>query len=239
MTQSIPHLRRKIANISIGSETSWYHAGQARLWHSLIEVGEPDKDIAKHAMGYPINDHTVYHEKVAWIKTVAMYADMILWLDCSITAVRPLEEIWRYIESNGVYLYQSGANCAETCNDHCLASYGISRDEAAGIPECASNVVGINLTHPTGRTFFNLWMASLENGANIGVKWPTEEQRLAESNDPRFKYHRQDQSSASLAAHLSGVKLEPEGHFVVRHENLEYHKDKESIIFVLRGGVGE
>jgi hypothetical protein len=229
-----------IINISVGTIGSWYHRGQEALRDSLGHVGGPGMMFFCSMVLDPGHelDRSVYDEKVLAIKEAATQADMILWLDCSITAVRQLNDIWKYIEENGVYLYQSGANCAQTCNDHCIESYGITRDEAEKIPECASNVVGINLNHPIGKKFFDLWMESLENGANIGYKWPNEHERISESTDYRFKYHRQDQSSASLAAHLAGVKLEPEGHFVVRHENLDYHKN-DSIIFVLKGGVGE
>lgn len=231
-------LKRKIINLAIGSQSSWYHKGQSALRSSLLSVGEQSTAFCSRGI-IGEEDRNPYVAKVSYIEEMSIRYDTILWLDCSITAIRPLDDIWNYIESKGVYLYQSGANCSETCNDNCLAAYGITRDEAEHIPECASNVVGINLAHPAGRRFFFYWTQSLKNGANLGVKWPTEEQRLEESKDPRFKYHRQDQSSASLAAHLAGVKLEPEGHFVVRHENLEYHKGKDSIIFVLKGGVGE
>lgn len=230
-------MKKAILNYAVGSTSSWYFRGQDVLRRSLKEFSE-DKLLVSGSLINPEEQTSPYQEKVSWIKEQGVIFDMLLWLDCSITAVRSLQPIWDHIESNGVYLYQSGANCAQTCNDNCLKRYGITRDEAELIPECASNVVGINLNHPAGKLFFDLWVNSLESGANFGVKWPSETERLLESQDPRFKYHRQDQSSASLAAHLASVKLDREGHFVVRAENLEHH-DNDSIIFVLRGGVGE
>lgn len=229
-------MTKAIVNIAIGSQTSWYFKGQDRLTESLDDVGYHGP-VYSNRYRFPIL-RSVYEDKIFAIKNVAK-TDLLLWLDCSITAVRPLQPIWDYIAQHGVYLYQSGANCAETCNDLCLDHYGISRDAAASIPECASNVVGINLKHPIGKKFFDLWVGSLQSAANFGVKWPTDEERLFESKDDRFKYHRQDQSTASLSAHLCGIKLEKEGHFVVRAENKEYYKNSDSVIFELRGGVGE
>ena len=226
---------RAIVNLSIGTPESWYHKGRLALLESLYNVGE--KTHTFFANYERPERKSVYEDKVAHIKHAGMYFKQILWLDCSITAIKPLDKIWKYIEKNGVYLYQSGANCAETCNDHCLRSYGITRDQAALIPECASNVVGINLEHEVGKKFFDLWIGSLETGAMVGEKWPSLTQRLGESLDKRFKYHRQDQSTASLSAWLAGAKLEREGHFVVRAENLSI-KSKDTCL-VLKGGVGE
>lgn len=226
---------RAIVNLSIGSPESWYHKGRLALFQSLLNV---DEKATRFFANYEKPERrSVYEDKIAHIKHAACYYKQILWLDCSITVVKPLDKVWKYIEKNGVYLYQSGANCGETCNDRCLKHYGLTRDQAMLIPECASNVVGINLEHETGKKFFDLWIGSLESDANQGHKWPTEIERFGESLDRRFKYHRQDQSTASLSAHLAGVKLEKEGHFVVRHENLSI-KSKDTCL-VLKGGVGE
>lgn len=226
---------RVIVTLAVGSETSWYFAGQKKLIESLNANGETEIFLAAYEK---ITFGSAYDDKVAHIKHAGQYFTKLLWLDCSITAIKSLKEIWEYIEKEGVFLYQSGGNCAETCNDHCLKMYNITRDEAERVNECASNVVGIDLSHPKGRKFFDLWVSSLTNGSNVGCKWPSLTERLGESLDPRFKYHRQDQSTASLAAYRADVKLEPEGKFVVRKENLEYHKN-DSIVFVLSGGVGE
>lgn len=226
---------RCIVNLAVCSETSWYKAGQKRLVESLYEVGETEMFLATYEN---VTWKSAYEDKIAHIAHAAKYYRRLLWLDCSITAIKPLTEIWDYIEKNGYYLYGSGANCGETCNDISLKSYGLTRNEAALFPECASNVVGINLDHPDGKKFFDLWAGSLETGANLGHKWPTLTQRLGESLDARFKYHRQDQSTASLSAGKLGLKLEAEGHFVVRKENHEFLKN-DLIIFVLKGGIGE
>lgn len=233
-------MKKVILNLSVGGDNSWYHRGQNALLESLYE----QESSASIVLGRRDTTklRSVYEDKLDFIRLHGKDADMFLWLDCSITAVRPLDDMWDYIEEHGVYLYQSGANCAQTCNDHCLNSYGLSRDEAEGVHECASNVVGVNMNHHQGRAFFESWTRSLDTGANIGTKWPTAGQRCEESQDPRFLYHRQDQSTASLAAHQAKVKLEPEGHFVSRAENRSYFKDispEDNIIFVLKGGVGE
>lgn len=227
--------KRCIINTAICSNTSWYLNGQKRLSDSLLQVKEEAEQMFS-SYESPLK-RSVYEDKVFSIQKAGMSGyRQLLWLDCSITAIKKLDEIWKYIEKNGYYLYASGGNCAETCNDNSLIEYGITRDQAEKIHECASNVVGINLDHPNGQAFFDLWTGSLKNSSNIGNKWPKNEtERQRESMDKRFKYHRQDQSTASLSAGLLNLKIESEGHFVVRHENIEARKTKQTV-FVLKGG---
>lgn len=227
--------KRCIVNAAICNEGSWYKKGQMRLSSSLDAVGEKAIKLFIHHEKPMLR--SPYEDKVWAIKTAGSATPYrhLLWLDCSITAIRPLDEIWAHIEKHGYYLYQSGGNCAQTCNDNALETYGFTRDEAEKITEVASNVVGINLDHPVGMQFFNDWTGSLMGNANIGIKWPkNEKEKNSESLDPRFKYHRQDQSTASLSAGRQNLKLEKEGHFVLRHENISRLSD--SVIFILKGG---
>lgn len=220
-----------IVNAAICSEHSWYNRGQDRLKKSLSDVGSRSDMMFLNYEEVLL--HSVYEDKIFAIKQAASIGyEKILWLDCSITAIKPLDEIWDHINRFGYYLYQSGSNCAVTCNDHSLNCYGVTRDRAELFYECATNVVGINLKSNVGKAFYDLWVKSLDDGSNIGLKWPTEIQRKQESKDPRFKYHRQDQSTASLAAGLLGLEIDS-GKFVSRYEA---NNIQDSTIFVLRGG---
>lgn len=223
---------KAIVNIAVCGKTSWYINGQKRLMDSIKKLGE-DADLI-FTQYENIRLKSAYEDKVLAIKeAVEMGYKKILWLDCSITAIKSLHPIWDRIEKDGYYLYESGSNCAVTCNDKCLNNYGVTRDEAEMIYECASNVVGINLENETGISFYKLWISSLLNESNLGEKWPDENQRLAESTDSRFKYHRNDQSCASLSAGLLGLTLDKEGYFVRRFEN---KNESETNILILKGG---
>lgn len=223
---------KAIINAAICSEHSWYIKGQQKLRESLLSVGEDAELLFTQYEELIL--HSVYEDKILAIKNAKDKGfTKLLWLDCSITAIKSLQPIWDTIEKKGYYLYESGSNCAITCNDNSLMQYGVSRTKAADYYECASNVVGINLEHPKGKAFFDLWISSLRNGANLGLKWPTEIQRLQESQAEIFKYHRQDQSTASLSAGILGLELQKEGIFVSRYEN---QNKKESTILILKGG---
>jgi len=230
--------KRIIVNVAIGDADSWYHRGQARLFQSIKDHTPNFGYVAANLISKktPLEAAFPYEEKIAAVKYAAENGyTKILWLDCSIMAIRPLNDIWNYIEKNGYYLYKSGENACQTANDNALNFYGISRDTAELYDECASNVVGLNLDTEVGFNLYNLWISSLNGTANRGVKFPTGTQRLLESEDPRFKYARQDQSTLSLsAAKLGGLKMEDHNHFVYRDE--AGNVPSETAIFKLKGG---
>lgn len=222
-----------IVNISVGSEHSWYHRGQERLVQSLVDLaGDTKFDILTDCYEEPKTGY-VYEDKIMAVYNAAKKGyKKILWLDCSITAVKSIEPIWEWLNDKGYYLYQSGANCAETCNDASISFYGLNRDKAEEIHECASNVVGFNLETMQGYMLLELWTRSLNSKINRGCKWCGKKERRNESLDPRFKYHRQDQSTLSLSAGTLNLKLESEHHFVSRAEN----GVSDTALFKLAGG---
>jgi hypothetical protein len=225
---------RVIVNIAVAPLESWYHRGQVRLLQSLT-THRNDSHLLFKAYEHPIFT-TPYADKIWSIYEAYLHGfKHILYLDCSITAVKNTEAIWNYIEEHGYYLYASGANCAQTCNDKSLAAYNLTRDQAEHLPECASNVFGVNVDSEFGESLITSITDSLSNGAIYGEKWPSNEQRLKESTDPRYLYHRQDQSVISLVAGIIGLPMEQEGHFVSRAENADQTMNN-NVIFSLKGG---
>jgi hypothetical protein len=228
---------RVIVNVAVSDYDSWYRKGQERLLNSL------QKHNNKSNYDFSIMRDSIYGNPYA-DKIMSIYNaykrgyKYILYLDCSITAIKNTEPIWNYIEEKGCYLYKSQEeeNCAVTCNDHSLFCYGVTRDSAENMLECSSSVFGISLETDFGQQFIEDIARSVSNGAVNGIKWPTEEQRLMESADQRFKYHRQDQSVISLVAGKLNLPMEQEGHFVSRWENAEITMN-ENIIFTLKGGI--
>jgi hypothetical protein len=228
---------RVIVNVAVSDYYSWYRAGQQRLLNSLKQNNNNSNyefSLSHDSLyGNPYSDKimSIYYAYKRGYK-------YILYLDCSIRAIKNTEPIWNYIQEKGYYLYKSQEeeNCAVTSNDHCLSCYGVTRDSAENILECSSSVFGISLETDFGQQFIEDIAKSVSNGAVNGIKWPTEEQRLIESADPRFKHHRQDQSVISLVAGKLNLPMEQEGHFVSRWENAKITMN-ENIIFTLKGGI--
>jgi len=133
------------------------------------------------------------------------------------------------VSNQGYFFWGSGENCAQTVSDDCLKLFGLTRDEAELIPECASSVFGINLNTYIGREFAERFIKYTKQGAADGSR-----QHDNQSQDPRFKYHRQDQSVASLVMNELGMKLETT-RYVGYKAYLIHYDDTENICLLNEG----
>lgn len=229
-------IKRCIVNIAVGDPHSWYPHGSNALRKSLLDNGV-ECDLLFTKRQYP-QYCSPYMDKVKSILDAHEQGyNQILYLDCSIKAIRSLDDIWNWIDTEGHYLYESGYNCAQTSNDQCLENFGITRDTAETFKEAATNVIGINTLELSGQQLINeLDMQHITNSIQ-GRKWPNEEQRLIESIDPRFLFHRQDQTVISIIAGKYKMKLDKVNHFVMRDEYDNQIND--TTIFKLKGGIYE
>ena len=189
-----------VINASLGQG---YERGQDRLKASL------EKHYPCHFIGFkewPPWEHSKASPYV--VKAAAIQAAIdqghkqILWLDASVIVTGSLQPIFDHIREHGVYLPSSGWNCAQSCNDRILNYYGITRDRAELIAEGSSGCMGMDLDHPTGKQFALWFIQAAKDGVFEGSR-----EHDGQSQDPRFKFHRQDQSAASLIAHKLGITL--------------------------------
>lgn len=128
---------------------------------------------------------------------------IVVWLDASFWCVKNPHELFDIVVDKGVFAFRSGYNCANTCPDNLLAAVGISRDEAEGIPETATGIVGINIDNPDGNAVFNAWKEYCE----AGLFQNSRTHNPMESADPRYLHGRQDQSAFSMALHKNNVNF--------------------------------
>jgi hypothetical protein len=122
----------------------------------------------------------------------------ILWLDAPIVAVRDISPVFDLIKKHGYLTMQNGVwNCAQTVSDACLSYFNVSRDEAEKISECQSGIMGFDLNNPKGKALLEKFIQAHKDGAGNGSRFHDNQ-----SSDPRFKFHRQDQSVLSLSSHV-------------------------------------
>ncbi len=197
-------MSRCIINVALGDG---YERGQSRLLTSLgtsntmTWKGWPRWDAAKS---------TPYVAKAAALEcAIGAGHSSILWLDASAIAAGPLDPIFARADADGLYLPTSGYNCAQTCNDRILDYFGIDRDTAEGIPDAATGCFGVNIQHAIGVKFAHLFIKAARDGMFEGSRL-----HGGQSKDPRFLFHRQDQSAAGLIAHILGVNTDPMGTLV-------------------------
>ena len=143
----------------------------------------------------------------AFLNAAAANYDNILWLDCSICVLQPLDSLFAAVVRNGHVLFHNYHSVGEYCKDDALAPLGITRDESFKMPSCNAAALGLNLNDGRSRTFLNRWAELAIDGITFpgpkhsGVNgWP----RTA-SLDPRVKGHRYDQTAASVIALKLGM----------------------------------
>ena len=152
----------------------------------------------------------------------------ILWLDCSVWAVRPVDEIFEVIKNEGGYFWPSGYNMAQCSTDSDLHFAGWTRNDAEKLAELSSSMFGLNTKNFRSEIFFN-WFYEAKHYGVFG----TPRQHNNGSQDPRYLHGRQDQTAATIAFYKAGFdKIYPPKVYSM------YDVDGEapdSVIFRMRG----
>lgn len=195
-------------NVGIGL---WYSSGSDRLQASLIQHGFKGDQLVwkdKWPDAVPgLNQGHIYNVKVdAFQHALNAGYTTIIWGDSSIFATRPLDRFLATVNEKGYWIGQSGHNCAQTASDAQLQYFGVSRDWAESVPDCATGIFGVNMDFEQPRRFIRTWIQAAKDGAFAGSR-----HHDGQSKDPRFKYARQDQSAMSLVLGKEGVVLDSFG----------------------------
>lgn len=182
--------------INIG--TDGYATISNRLNTSLNNVGYSGGRLinsGKLPEGSPSHQKNPYAFKIyAFEQALKLGYKQILWVDSSLYPIRPLDEIQKYINDNGWFMFRTGYNLAQSVSDRALEYAGVTRDEAEYITEYASGCVGLNFELREVRWLFDSWKMYMLDGQFKGSRLHDNQ-----SQDPRFLFHRQDQSCLSLA----------------------------------------
>lgn len=192
-----------LINAGIGQ---WYSTGSDRLKGSLITHGF-DGDIIIWKDNWPSNKFDrscVYNVKAdAFDYAIKAGYETIIWADSSVYALKNTQPFVDLIREKGYWLGQSGHNAAQTCSDACLQYFGIDRDQAQEINDCATGLFGVNITHDIPRQFIERFIKAGMDKAFHGSR-----KHGGQSSDPRFRFHRQDQSCATIIAAQVGMPLD-------------------------------
>jgi hypothetical protein len=198
----------------------WYSSGVDRLRGTLIDKKWPG-DIRLFKDEWPdegFSREVVYNVKpAAFTWALKEGYTTIVWGDASITAERSMDVFLTEINEKGYWIGQSGYNAAQTCNDASLAYFNVTRDQAEKIPDCATGLFGVDLNFPWAREFLETWIQSARDGAFAGSRFHD-----GQSGDPRFAFHRQDQSAATLILGKMGLPLE----LFQRHVRFKWDTDE-------------
>ena len=196
---------RCIINVIIGNKTlkqQSYAAKQQRLRASL----------EKHFDGkflswttFPNDNYdknNLYNVKAAAFEEAMRQGyTQILWVDAPVVALQDVTPVFDRIQKDGyIAIKNNNWNCAQTVSDACLKYFNVARDDAEKIQEIATGIIGIDVKHPNGKKLIDTFIQACKDGAAAGSRLHNNQ-----SKDPRFKFHRQEQSVFSLSAHKHGL----------------------------------
>lgn len=204
---------KRTAFLNVGI-SEWYSKGSDRLAASLIANGFPgDQLIWKDQWPNAIpglNQGCIYNVKVdAFQHAINAGYTTIIWGDSSIYALRPLDRFIDAINTKGYWIGQSGHNCAQTASDAQLQYFGVSRDWAENVHDCATGIFGVNMDFDGPRKAIETWIRAGKDCVFHGSR-----HHDGQSKDPRFKFARQDQSTMSLILGKEAMTLDRFGDFV-------------------------
>jgi hypothetical protein len=197
-------LNKVIVNVGVGH---WYGKGTARLVKTLHENGYEGAIMASNQLpdGSETHSKNPYAFKVKAIEN-ALKAGFtkVFWMDSSIYSNINPNHIFDIVNERGYFFVKNGYNVCEETNDFCLNWFGVSRDEAVNIPQIASGFWGLDFERDQSWKIFDKWKESCEAGCFKGSRFHDNQ-----SGDPRFLWHRQDQSALSLS--IAPFKLNLDG----------------------------
>ena len=222
-----------IVNVGVGG---WYPKGSERLRKSLSDVGEKSNTLIyvnRLPVGAVPHHENMYAFKAHAIQRAIGYGyRYILWLDSSIYVTGKLDPVWDIIARDGYYFVDNGFNLANTASNRLLNGFGITRDDAEGMPEITTCCFGFDAHSDNGTALANLFFSAAQKGLFNGNRVHDP----ADSEDSRFLFCRHDQSALSLIADL--LNMPPNAKY---GELLAYKKDGEelpgSVILVNWGHV--
>jgi hypothetical protein len=208
-------LNKVIVNVGAGN---WYPKGTARLVRSLQEGGYEGAIMANIQIPHGCTSHqeNPYAFKVVAIeKALQAGYTKIFWMDSSIYCQLNPNHIFEIVNEHGYYFVKNGYSIGQETNDFCLKWFGVSRDKAMEMPQIASGFFGLDMEREICKEIFNKWRDACNAGCFKGSRTHSKE----DSKDPRFLWHRQDQSALSLAIAPYNLKLDDFGPIVTYNRN--------------------
>ena len=208
--------------VSLATGKARFAAGLERLSRSLEQVGF-DGIFAAWSDRFPRGCPTHFEVPFAFkpyclVAAREAGAELVLWLDSSCVAVRPLDRLFAELDRSGYLLFRNGRwAVGEWASDEALRRLGVTRDEAMAIPELNAAAIGLDLRNPTADAFLDRWYEEAQHGTAFrGVEEPLAGRGDYEavkanrhrrvSDDPRVRGHRHDQTVAGVLAHRLGMQ---------------------------------
>ena len=172
------------------------HGYDILVFNSCADIGSPSHQESPYAFKY----HSI-------LEAHRRGYPIVIWCDSCLTLQKTIFPWIESIKEVGVYLqHDESWSCGMWSNDTALSYFGVSRDDAMNIPSVYASAMAFDFRHPRTRQFLARWKDALDAGCFRG-NWTNKNN--TESQDPRCRGHRHDQTCAELVAHELNVPLSP------------------------------
>lgn len=197
------------AIVSLATKNSRYVDGLCRLSNSLRDNADGIDFLGfihEKSVDAPLHTKVPYGFKVFALSKAILELgyNEVLWLDCSVWAVAPVQPIFDIISEQGYFFEGNGCFLGEWCNDKTLEHYGIDRDAAMSIPMVQGGFLGFDLASTMGDKLFYQLKEAYDAGLFEG-KWDNLDS--SESTDDRVRGHRHEQSCMSAIVYIIGAEF--------------------------------
>lgn len=221
----------------------WFPKGQQRLIESLQEMKFDGDNIMLDERKFtecPKHSDVPYAFKVFAIQEAKDRGyDLILWMDASFWAIRPLNNVFKIIEDDGYIMQDADEWLGHWCSDIVLERFGIGREEAFNIPMYSAGLTGLNMKNEKAVNYLEQWVRYAKEG--ICFKGNHRNIKHCVSKDDRVQGHRHDMSVGAILAHQLKMTFQPCHSFfsvVGWYKKPEsYLHLEDSVCFCARGGV--
>lgn len=130
----------------------------------------------------------------------------VIWCDSVLQLQKPIEPLLPEITARGVYLAKDGWACGTWANDRALHAFGMTRDDAMNITSIWACFMAFDFAVPVAEEFLRQWKRACDAGLFHGLHSNDDK---TESEDPRCRGHRHDQTCAELVAYMVGISPGP------------------------------
>lgn len=210
--------------VNFANERGNYIKGQQRLVKSLMDTKWQGSILCfqseEQLENCPNHLDNPYAFKIYAIYEAVMRGfNKILFIDASVWAIKPIDEIFEVIDSEGYIMQEAGHMVGNWCNESTLNYFNLTREEALKMPMYGNaGFLGLNFDFQIAREFFSQWTESMQAGCFKGL----------------WSDHRHDMTCGSIIANRLGMKYKS-GHSYLQYAAPEDRPLNETIILKAQG----
>ncbi len=192
---------RAVVSCGVGA---WFPRGQKRLRESLEPFGETlIQWVDEYPPESPTHEKSPYEFKAHAMLEASEHADLVLWADSSLWAVKPLDALWDHLEAIGYMFWRDGHALGQWTHDAALERFGWTRDEAMTISLPSGGIWGLDMRREQSQEFMRRYVELAAEGIVLPGEWTNVGNECSE--DPRCKGHRHDMCLMSYLAYDMGM----------------------------------